>query len=428
MTLPRRLPRSLWWLALVLATLLGPASHAGAVTRRAFATSVANVGNLAGWPESGFVGGLSGGDNVCRNLATDAGLPNANTYRAWLSTSTTDAYCHVQGLSGKKSTGCGGGALPGGGPWFLYNGITSWSGTLDELTGPEAILYRPITADEKGTLITDADASRIWTGTEADGTNGGNDTCSGWTMSPSNQFGMTGYAVGTAQVWTAGVFEPCNAQHRLLCMEPGASESGALSWIQPAALVFVTSATGTATLGSWPAADGLTGIAAGDQICRSLADDAGLPAPQSFVAWLSTSTTDARDRLTLTSTPYRRLDAFLVANGRTDLTDGATSNSIHVDERGRYLNSDGGAPVLTATRGDGTYAGTGTCANWTTASGVTTAGLAAFSRNAEWTDRDASRACDNIGSRLYCFANAITIFWDRFDYTSDLSRWSSHSP
>ena len=34
-------------------------------------------------------------------------LPNAGTYRAWLSTSTTDAWCHVQGLSGKKSNNCG---------------------------------------------------------------------------------------------------------------------------------------------------------------------------------------------------------------------------------------------------------------------------------------------------------------------------------
>ena len=61
----------------------GPAE---AVKRRAFVTSEIGNGNLNSWPSSGGLFGLPAGDNICRVLAGDAGLPNANTYRAWLST------------------------------------------------------------------------------------------------------------------------------------------------------------------------------------------------------------------------------------------------------------------------------------------------------------------------------------------------------
>ena len=87
--------------------------------------------------------------------------------------------------------------------------------------------------------------------------------------------------------------------------EPVPSETTTLSW-SPGALVFVTSAIGTGQLGSWPQADGATGIDAGYKICQSLAAVAGLPSPASFVPWLSTNLVDARDRLT-TDGPFRRI-------------------------------------------------------------------------------------------------------------------------
>jgi len=40
---------------------------------------------------------------------------------------------------------------------------------------------------------------------------------------------------------------------------------------------FVTSASGTGNLNSWPDAGGLFGLAAGDAICRAQATAAGLP-------------------------------------------------------------------------------------------------------------------------------------------------------
>jgi hypothetical protein len=153
------------------------AAPANAVNRRAFVTSVAGNGNLfsGSWPGASGATSLDRADSVCRARATAGGLPNAMTYRAWLSTSSTDAYCHVQGLNGKKANGCNGAAQSGGGPWYIQNGITPFSPALAELTGPEKVTYRPVLMDEFG----DEPAYEVgdyWTGTTADG------ECSAWNL------------------------------------------------------------------------------------------------------------------------------------------------------------------------------------------------------------------------------------------------------
>ena len=65
-------------------------------------------------------------------------------------------------------------------------------------------------------------------------------------------------------------------------------------------------------------------------------------APQSFVAWLSDSNVDARDRLTLEGVAYRRLDDYRVASSKADLLTFASgnTNSLHVDELGNYLTGE----------------------------------------------------------------------------------------
>ena len=118
--------------ALAAAVLL--AVPAAAVKRRAFVTSVSGTGNLNSWPDAGGLFALAAGDAICRARATAAGLPNANTYRAWLSTATTDAYCHVQGRTGEKATGCSGSPQPSG-PWYRVDGTTALAANLEELTG-----------------------------------------------------------------------------------------------------------------------------------------------------------------------------------------------------------------------------------------------------------------------------------------------------
>lgn len=396
---------------------------AAATKRRAFMTSVAGNGNLASWAGASGSNALERADSICRNHAAAALLPNASAYRAWISTSDTDAYCHVQGLAGKKASGCGGSPLPGGGPWFLANGISNYTGTLDEITGPEGLMYRPVSLDETLNPVPSALLDRqIWTGTSRQGS-ALSSNCGDWTSSSSGSTGATGDALGVGYRFTYALALSCDTENHLLCLEPGASETVHLGW-SPGALAFVTSAQGSGDLGSWPQADGLSGINAGYRICRNLAAAAHLPSPASFVPWLSTAAVDAVDRLTIDG-PFRRVDGYSVANNVAILVSGTPSNSLHVCEDGTYVN-DLQDTVWTGTHPDGIADGQ-VCLNWTDSGGVEygRAGLANIGRAGDWTDTNGYH-CEN-SLRLYCFANVITLFWDGFE-NGGTARWSATAP
>ncbi|HTZ18430.1 MAG TPA: hypothetical protein VMB78_08320, partial [Dissulfurispiraceae bacterium] len=106
---------------------------------KAFITSASHNGNL---------GGFDGADTMCQTAAEVAGLPGA--YRAWLSTSSTDAYCHVLGYNGTKMNKCGQSSLPtAAGPWIRTDGVP-FAGTIDKLVSGE--IYSPPQYDEYGEL------------------------------------------------------------------------------------------------------------------------------------------------------------------------------------------------------------------------------------------------------------------------------------
>ncbi|MEO7975145.1 MAG: hypothetical protein ABIU84_16310 [Thermoanaerobaculia bacterium] len=398
------------------------AAPAKAVNRRAFATSIAGTGNIATgvWPGASGATVLDKADSVCRSRAAAGGLPNAATYRAWLSTSTVDAYCHVQGLGGQKSTGCGGASQPGGGPWYLENGVTPFSPALAELTGPAKTTYRGVLLDEFGDEA-DFEASRIWTGTTADGVHDG-ESCLNWTSANSGESGEIGNALDSAFHWTSGSSRTCDGARRLLCFEPGESAPFHLGW-SPGALAFVSSQTGMGKLGDWPQAGAATGLAAGDAICRNLAATAHLPAPESFVAWLSDSANDARDRVTVDAS-FRRVDHYPIASSHADLIDGVATNSLHVDENGSHAGVPVG--VQTGTFADGT-ATSEDCNGWTsdTVSFDETFGSQSAARSNRWTE-GLQNDC-SLTRRIYCFSNVVTLFWDGFE-SSTTARWSSTLP
>ena len=418
--------RGLVWAAAVAAALVTTAP-AEAVRRRVFATSVTGTGNLGSWPDAGAATGIAAGDAICRARATAASLPNANTFRAWLSSASTDAYCHVQGLTGHRDPGCAGGPPQAAGPWFRFTFPTSlpYSEELDELTAPAGVIYRPVLFDEFGNGLDD-EMPLYWTGTDEDGSSYPDTHCSGWVSAAVSQYGVTGSALGTAQLWTLGSGNTCNASLRLLCFEPGASEATGQRWSTPGSLVFMTSAMGNADLGSWSEAGAQTGLAAGDAICRTLAAEAHLPAPASFVAWLSSGAVDARDRLT-SNGPYRRIDGVTVANSEADLLDGTNDNSIHQHEDGGYQIGQASGQVFTGTLADGTASSGTHCSNWTSGAQIdVTGGVGGTAFNSSWTDYSLT-SC-SYGLHLYCFSNAVTLFWDGFDLTGNASRWSSAVP
>lgn len=404
--------------------LLAP-DAASATKRRAFVTSAAGTGDLASWAGSSGATALERADSICRYHAAGGQLPNWETYRAWISVDGTDAYCHVQGLGGTKASNCNGAPLPGGGPWYLPNGITPWSGTLDQMTGPEALLYRPLMLDENlDPITTDYYDRLIWTGTDQQGVGLYGIRCEEWTDGTTTPPGIAGDAYGVGWGFSISMPTLCDSQNHLLCLEPGASETVSPRW-GPGALAFVTSARGTGDLGSWPEADGLAGIHAGFRICQNLAAAAHLPAPSSFVPWLSTTLVDAVDRLA-TDGPFRRPDGLIVATDVAELIGaGFTRNSLHQHENGAYLAvyQD---EVWTGTLVDGTEGPT-LCSNWTYGddSAGGRGGLATVGAVGEWTS-ESGYTC-NWSNRLYCFSNVITLFWDGFE-SGTTARWSATSP
>jgi len=409
--------------AAALIAVLGSGA-AGAVNRRAFVTSTEYGADLAALPVAGATA-LDKADTVCRDRAAAGGLPNAATYRAWLSTSATDAYCHVQGLGGKKSNGCNGASQPGAGPWFQANGITAFSGSLADLTGSGQVIYRNILMDEYQHGLP-VELRNVWTGTSLSGTFK-EPNCSDWASTSISSNGWTGDPLATLDDWTEKTLLACNGTAPLLCVEPGAGAPFEPFW-SPASLAFVTKAKGTGNLGAWPAAvaSAATGLGAGDAICQAEARDAHLPGPETFVAWLSTSGMsgfDAVDRLT-SNGPFKRVDGLTVANDKADLTDGTTSVSLHVAADGSYASP---LRAWTGTGFDGTAAGDD-CAGWTDKFDFSSVGKTPLSRVAEWTlDPNGPDACQNTYA-LYCFSNALVLFWDGFETTHDLSQWSAVEP
>jgi len=114
-------------------------------------------------------------------------------------------------------------------------------------------------------------------------------------------------------------------------------------------IVFVSSAQYTGNL---------SGISSADAECNFLASAAGLSG--TFVAWLSDSTTDAKDGIPI-GIPFKRVDGATIADNLADLLDGSIDNQISVDELGATEIKQG---VWTGTDGTG-YAVVGyNCNNW----------------------------------------------------------------
>ena len=62
-------------------------------------------------------------------------------------------------------------------------------------------------------------------------------------------------------------------------------------------VAFITSEVGTGVMSTWTSSGGMAGLDGADQVCRTLAANAGLANPNDFVAWLSDSSDDAYCRL-----------------------------------------------------------------------------------------------------------------------------------
>jgi len=337
----------------------------------AFVTSTTHTGT--------GLGGLTGADAICDNAATAGGLP-AGDYVAWLSDSTNDAYCRVQGYTGKRSNNCGLGALPAAaGPWVRSEAAATprkaFAPKIDVLTGPNRFLYYPAVNNESGTEIASA-TDRVWTGTSETGEATTN-TCANWTG--TGVTGGAGLTHGGSTTWTrfnsVGADPSCSSSYRLRCMETGNSTVGLpprhpISTIKRA---FVTSTLGNGALTMWP--DALTGanqtvgITAADEICKTRARYVGYTNWANFKAWMSTSSslTELVDRIVTLSTPYVRPDGVVLGATRADMLDGKLAGPWNQTELGTFVQGNGEAagPVWTGSYYYGNYTSGYNCSAWT---------------------------------------------------------------
>jgi len=152
--------------------------------------------------------------------------------------------------------------------------------------------------------------------------------------------------------------------------------------------VFVTSSTYTGDLG---------GLVGADAKCQAHADAAALGG--TWKAWLSTSSEDARDRIT--DGHYTLVDGTIVANSLADLTNGGIWQAIELDE---YAVVFGSNQAWTGTLANGTWYDAD-CQAWTSALPADTALIGYVNLADElWTDGFPSADCSYTDVRgVYCF-------------------------
>lgn len=141
--------------------------------------------------QAGF-GGLAGGDLQCSQRAAAANL--GGTWRAWLSTNTTNAISRVTAS----------------GPWYLNTGVLAV--TRAQLVN--APITRRIDRDEHGNI----QSGLVWTGTDSNGTFL-DDDCADWTSNAPAEHAATGDSKVTGDSWTAATPGGCDERHRLYCFE-----------------------------------------------------------------------------------------------------------------------------------------------------------------------------------------------------------------
>jgi hypothetical protein len=155
--------------------------------RIAFVTSLLTTGNF---------GGVAGADAICTKLANDAKIGSGGPWRAFISTSTTNAIDR----------------MTANGPWKTTAGKIVATMKTDLASGT---LKAPLDKDEKaGTPPIEND--QVWTATGKNGAYLAED-CQGWTATTGN--GLVGEAERSDERWTARASVSCTEGKRLFCFE-----------------------------------------------------------------------------------------------------------------------------------------------------------------------------------------------------------------
>lgn len=171
--------------------------------------------------------------------------------------------------------------------------------------------------------------------------------------------------------------------------------------------VFITSQQWTANLG---------GTSGADAKCQAAANGASLGG--TWMAWVSTSTSDTSSRFVHSTVPWKLLDGTLVANDWSDLTSGALENEITRDEHNSLVTWNGAnyptdpysGIAWTDTSVTGKWSGYTDCSDFTdgTSDGYSSVGYNGYihplTSGSYWTDAQNTSGylCNSVVS-LYCF-------------------------
>jgi hypothetical protein len=371
-----------------------------------FVTSTTGTGNLSTWANAGANTGVAAADAVCAFEATQAGLPG--TYRAWMSDGTSDAYCRVHGLTGKKSTNCGLGALPvAAGPWVRTDAQrTPAMPSIDKLLAPTRQTFNPVTYGASGTDLAVTSPTLIFTGTDDSGVLTGT-ACSNWTSTAGT--GAMGDLAGGGTAWTDFGTDPsCATTGRLRCVETGTGPALPSRHPVTPRRAFVTSVSGNGVLSTWADAQSLTGISAADAVCQARARYAGYTNSASFRAWAAYSSVYAVNRLAGNG-PWYRPDGILVAASKLDLTDGRLGAPLYQMETNAYAmgNAETGSVWTGALYSGYYYSTTYSCLSWSSTSYSAIVGRTDIA-DYRWTAIGSSssvpttQSCTATDYRLYC--------------------------
>jgi hypothetical protein len=249
------------------------ASAPGGPANRAFVTSVAYTGAL---------GGVAGGDAICMQHATNAGL--AGTFIAWLGVTSVSPLPRIASSRG----------------WRLVDDTPLADHPSDFAT---VSLLSPFALDEFGNDVR-LTTGAAWSGTFFDGSPAF-DHCSDWTTSSVAVFGNVGDPA--LSVFAEGNRDSCEKARPLYCLEIGSATEVAVS-AQPARLAFVSASL-------WR--PNAAGIPSADALCMANARDAKLT--DTFLAYLPSSTGGASSRFSRAGAPWRRVDGPLLAATANDL-------------------------------------------------------------------------------------------------------------
>ena len=347
-----------------------------------FVSNGTGTGNLSSWTNAGGAAGLAAADNVCQAEAAAVNL--IGTFKAWMSSTTVDAKDRI----GANTKG-----------WIRTDGYT-FTTSLTGLTTSPFLAYVPVDRKANGSRLDVTDSTTAWTHTLKSGLKAGTSTsndCSDWT-SASGSSVVVGSTAGIFDVWTnSGTTANCSSTLHVYCVQTGDDGPTVPSFAVAGKKAFISTTVGRGDLSKWSGASPQTGILAGDAVCQTRAQVAGLANYAKFKAWLSDSTTNAIDRFTYDGV-WTMTNGVQVASGKAELASGRLFAPIILNESIGISST----LVWTGTDRYGVKTAT-TCSDWSNATAGSQGmnGTSTLSTH-EWTE-DLVYTCDYNGRALYCF-------------------------